>query len=577
MNSRRFHRWFSLILLGLAAGCGCLSARIVPVPRDAVSAASATAGPYPLTPRGRATLQGYIRAAELSALRWSWFRRYQAPTKKFYLAYGEALPWIGEQGRPSPQALSTIQLLKDAENKGLRPEDYDSTRWDDRLTRLSQAKASEEDLIRFDLALTVSAMRYISDLRSGRVDPRRLDIELGVRHKRLDLSQFLQQKIVSAPDVSGAMETIEPSSSAYRRALSALKTYLDLARRDDGERLPVPRRTIEPGDTYPGLPRLIRLLALLGDLPPGAEKPGPRPIYEGTLVDAVKHFQARHGLEADGRLGRRTLKQLNTPLGRRVVQLQLALERWRWVPAELTPPYIAVNIPEFDLHGFNPEHHKVVSMKVVVGKAYGHETPVFLSTLTSVIFRPYWNVPLEIQLEELLPEIEKNPSYLEEHRYEVVDSAGNVVSEGPVSNEIAEQLRAGNLAIRQKPGPDDALGLIKFEFPNLFGVYMHGTPATVLFSRSRRDFSHGCIRVEDPVALAAWVLRDTPGWDLDGIRAAMNGEKTIRANPEKRIPVLIVYTTAVATEEGEVHFFEDIYGQDAELESALQRSHPDSR
>jgi murein L,D-transpeptidase YcbB/YkuD len=339
----------------------------------------------------------------------------------------------------------------------------------------------------------------------------------------------------------------------------------------------VPRRTIKPGDDYPGLPRLVQLLTLLGDLPPAAEKPGPGLIYEGNLVNAVEHFQARHGLETDGRIGVRTLRELNTPLSRRVAQLRFTLERWRWMSREFARPPIVVNIPEFRLHALNEEYLQAVSMKVVVGKAYQHQTPVFASALTSVIFRPPWNVPIEIQLEELVPEIEKNPSYLAEHSYEVVDSAGSVVSEGPVSREIEEQLRAGSLAIRQKPGPENSLGLIKFESPNPFGVYMHGTPATVLFSRSRRDFSHGCIRVEDPVALAAWVLRDTPGWDVEHIHAAMDGEETIRVNLKKSIPVLIVYSTAIGTEEGEVHFFEDIYGHDAALEEALGNGYPDLR
>jgi murein L,D-transpeptidase YcbB/YkuD len=468
-------------------------------------------------------------------------------------------------------------LLQDAESEGLRPEDYDGPRWGERLTALEQHTPSEDDLVRFDVEVTVSAMRYVSDLHNGRVNPRRLHFELGIRRKKFDLAEFLRAKLVSAQDVRANMETPGPAFPAYRRTLGALKTYLELARRDDGELLPVPRKTVDPGDAYAGLPRLARLLALLGDLPQAAEKRGPGQTYTGELVDAVKHFQARHGLEADGRLGRRTLRELNTPLGRRVAQLELTLERWRWMSHELAPPFIVVNIPEFGLHALNEEYHQVVSMKVVVGRAYRHKTPVFVSRLQYVIFRPYWNVPTEIQVEELLPEIEKNPSYLADHDYEVVDSAGNVVSEGPVSSEIEEQLRTGKLSIRQRPGLQNALGLIKFEFPNPFDVYMHGTPATVLFARSRRDFSHGCIRVEDPVALAAWALRDAPGWDEEQIRAAMDGEETIRAKLTKSIPVLIVYSTAIATEEGEVNFFDDVYHYDAALERALTEDYPDPR
>jgi murein L,D-transpeptidase YcbB/YkuD len=213
-------------------------------------------------------------------------------------------------------------------------------------------------------------------------------------------------------------------------------------------------------------------------------------------------------------------------------------------------------------------------MKVVVGKAYRHQTPVFAREIRSVIFRPYWDVPSSILRAEVIPHLEKNPFYLAENSYEIVDKKGKVVSEGTLSHEIEEQLRSGALAVRQKPGPENALGLVKFEIPSRYDVYLHGTPATALFSRSRRDFSHGCIRVEDPVSLAAWVLRDKPGWTTDKIRTAMSGDKTIQVKLDKPIPVMILYSTAVVMEDGEVRFFDDIYGHDAALERALAKGYP---
>jgi L,D-transpeptidase YcbB len=215
-------------------------------------------------------------------------------------------------------------------------------------------------------------------------------------------------------------------------------------------------------------------------------------------------------------------------------------------------------------------------MKVVVGKAYRHKTPVFANQIKSVIFRPYWNVPLSIQRAEILPHLEKDPSYLLENSYEIVDRIGHVVSEGAVTDELKDSLRSGKLAVRQRPGPDNALGLVKFEFPNPYDVYMHGTPAKQLFSRSRRDFSHGCIRVEDPVALAAWILRDKPEWTPEAIRNAMNGDETIQVDIKDPIPVLILYGTAVVKEDGEIQFFDDIYGYDAALERVLNEDYPNS-
>jgi murein L,D-transpeptidase YcbB/YkuD len=191
-----------------------------------------------------------------------------------------------------------------------------------------------------------------------------------------------------------------------------------------------------------------------------------------------------------------------------------------------------------------------------------------------VIFRPYWNVPLSIQMNELVPKIRKDPNYLAANNYEVVDGQEQVITDGTVTSAILENLRDGELFIRQKPGPKNALGLVKFIFPNSYNVYLHSTPAPELFSRARRDFSHGCIRVQDPAKLAAWVLRDKPGWDLANIQAAMNGDQTVQVNLDRPIPVLIIYTTAVVEPDGQVHFFNDIYGYDKKLEQVLASGYP---
>src|SRR5581483_8689010 len=196
-----------------------------------------------------------------------------------------------------------------------------------------------------------------------------------------------------------------------------------------------------------------------------------------------------------------------------------------------------------------------LNMNVVVGKAYQHRTPVFADYMRYVIFRPYWEVPPSIIHAELIPKIRRNPGYLATHNFIVVDSAGDKLAGGA----ILAGLDSGAYRIRQKPGPKNSLGLVKFIFPNSYNVYMHGTPATQLFSRSRRDFSHGCIRLENPLALAEWVLRDNPEWPADRIAAAMNGSETIQVNLTQPIPVLILYSTAVAEPDGQVHFFDDIY------------------
>jgi murein L,D-transpeptidase YcbB/YkuD len=518
---------------------------------------------------GQSKMRDLVNSATLSDLRWPRFENYRIEVTEFYDSFGWSLPWVRDS-RPTPQALAIITVLRGADLQGLRPDDYDGPYWDAHLSVFQGSRqASEWELARFDVALTVSAMRYLSDLHVGRVNPRLFHFEFDPQGNPIDLSEFVRQRLVDSQDIRADIETVEPPFPAYRRTIDALRNYLELVRHDDGQSLPMPQKSVKMGDAYMGMPRLVKVLQALGDLPTGGSTPGV--IFNPLLAEAVRHFQRRHGLDVNGTLDLATVRELNVPLGRRVLQLQLTLERWRWLPHRFERPPIVINIPEFRLHTDDQQFHWVLSLKVVVGRAYRHQTPVFASELKSVIFRPYWNVPISIQRAEVLPHINQDPSYLAKHSYEVVDSKGNVVTSDRTNK---EELRSGKLAIRQKPGPENALGLIKFDFPNAHDVYMHGTPATELFSRSRRDFSHGCIRVEDPVALAAWVLRDKTEWTTERIRSAMYDEKTIRVNLDKPIPVVIVYGTAVVMEDREVRFFDDIYGHDAALERVLAQSHP---
>ena len=261
--------------------------------------------------------------------------------------------------------------------------------------------------------------------------------------------------------------------------------------------------------------------------------PGDSQTYGGPLVDAVKRFQRRHGLDDDGRLGPATIKQLNVPLQDRVLQLQLTLERWRWLPAEFSAPPIIVNIPDFRLRALDENNNVVMDMRVVVGKAMRTQTPVFTRDMTYVVLRPYWNVPPSILRSEIVPAIQRDRGYIARKNYEVTTYDGKVVTSGDISDDVLAQLRAGKLMVRQKPGPTNALGLVKLIFPNEHNVYLHSTPSQELFSRSRRDFSHGCIRVEKPAELAAWALRNNPGWTLERVQQG-NAERKRRRHREPR-------------------------------------------
>ena len=546
---------------------------------SAAQTQSATAGASVkvsgLSPEGQAWLLKAIDTGNFPGLRWPDFSDYSKHVKKLYELNGYSLWWV-RAGEPTAQAKQLIALLRQADQKGLSAEDYDGPRWDDRLAKLKPAtvQPTEADAVKFDLALTVCAMRYISDLHIGKVNPKHLAFALDVDSKKIDLAGFIKDHVVDGSNVAGALAQVEPQYPGYRRTIQALQTYLELARKDDGEQLPAVKKAVLPGDTYPGVPRLTRLLRLLGDLPPGVNLPVDPPIYQGALVDAVKNFQRRHGRDRNGHIDAQTLADLNVPLSRRIRQMQLTLERWRWLPDSFQSAPIVVNIPEFRLRAYDQNFKVAVRMKVVVGKAYGHHTPVFSDTMQYVVFRPYWEVPFSITRAETVPHILRDPGYLAKENMEIVDSRQSVVSAGTVSGEVLDQLRAGKLFVRQQPGPKNSLGLVKFVFPNSYNVYMHDTPSTELFAKSRRDFSHGCIRLERPADLAAWVLRDNPGWTPQRIQAAMNGATTQQVNLAHPIPVLIVYATAVVPEDGLVHFYDDIYGHDAALEKALAKGYP---
>ena len=528
-----------------------------------------------LSSESQTALRAIIQAGNLSDLRWPNFSDYDKHVQKFYESYGYSLPWVKGM-EPSAQAQQVIALLLKAEQEGLSAEDYDGPRWSDRLAKLKPAtvQPSEADAVRFDVALTVCVMRYISDIHIGKVNPKHFDFGLDVEAKKHDLPEFLKEDVVDATDLTGILAKMEPPYPGYQRTIQALHTYLEFAREYEGKSFPAIQKTIAPGDSYPGIPQLIRLLRLVGDLPADANLPADETVYQAPLVDAVKSFQRRHGRTPDGRIGAQTLADLNVPLTRRVRQMQLTLERWRWLPVRLHAAPIVANIPEFRLRAYDENYKVALSMNVVVGKAYDHNTPVFSDAMQYVVFRPYWGVPFSIAKAEFLPRIAADPNYLATKGFEVVDSRQEIVTSGTVTSDILAQLRAGKLFIRQTPGPKNSLGLVKFIFPNSYSVYMHDTPAQEFFAKSRRDFSHGCIRLEKPAELAVWVLRDNRGWDMDRVRGALNGSPNQQVNLAHPIPILIVYGTVIVTEDGLVHFYDDIYGHDAALEKVLAKGYP---
>jgi murein L,D-transpeptidase YcbB/YkuD len=523
---------------------------------------------HALTPAGVSALRVIADSARNPELRWPDFQTYKAELIKVYEANDYSLNWI-ENREVTPQALAVIKLLENADSKGLDPEDYDASRWPTRLLKLS-GNPSEQDEVSFDTALTISAMRYIRAVHSGRANPEEINFQLDMQEGPLDLADFLQNRVVRSNDPSTEIEKMEPPFPGYRKLLALLPLYEGYAAKDDGEKLQVTGKTVLPGQPYASLARLGRFLQLIGDIPPDTKLDPAATIYSGVLVDGVKHYQSRHGESPTGKLDARTINELNTPAELRIRQIRLTLERWRWVPHSFSQPPVVVNLPEYRLRAMNPDGTVAFYKNVIIGKAYGHKSPTFQKDIQYVIFRPYWNVPFSIQRAEMVAHIEKTPDYIAKENLQVVTPKGEVITENVVSADVLNGLKSGSLMVRQKPGPTNSLGLVKIIFPNPDNVYLHGTDVPELFSQDVRDFSHGCIRVEQPADLVAWILRNNAGWSVDRVKAAMNGDKdNVRVDLAKPIPLLIVYGTAAVNEENQIRFFDDIYGYDIALERAL--------
>ncbi len=523
-------------------------------------------------PEGAATrLRSIVASGRLADLRWPNFLNYRSQLNSFYRPAGFEPAWAVD-GQPTAQALELIKILQDADREGLRTEDYDASRWADRLASLMGPHEDAEEA-RFDAALTVCIMRYLSDLHLGRINPHPLAFKCDVSHETLDLAQFVRQRLVNGSDLRSEVAGIAPPVPGYQRLRDALQHYAALAKSDDREKLPDPTR-LSPGAQYAAIGRLTSRLRLLGDLPQNATIPPDSEIYEGALVDAVKHFQQRHGLRPTGELDSETITEMNVPLSDRVEQIRLGLERYRWLSYDFKQPPIVINIPEFRLYGFEEGNQLALTMNVNVGEQYDFQTPMFENNILYIVFRPYWYPPPGILRREIIPPLEENPS-LEENDLELVSPSGRVIDTGNVTPAMLQQVRSGKLTLREPPGPDNALGLVKFVFPNKYRVYIHDTPVSEhLFVEGERTFSHGCIQVQEPAKLAAWLLRNNPGWDLKRVEQAMHkGPDNVSVNLASPIPLLIVYQTAVAEENGEIHFVQDIYGRDAQLKKKLARGY----
>ncbi|HEY3045799.1 MAG TPA: L,D-transpeptidase family protein [Vicinamibacterales bacterium] len=502
--------------------------------------------------------------------------------RTFYDQRDGAPAWVSD-GDVS-KGTEVLQVLQSARAHGFAPEDYGEPQLAERLATVKQSKvrltpsaeatAVEkpdttgvrnaapdrlQQLAELDVRLTTALLEFGRDVAAGRMTPAALDRRWKARRELPDLAGTLSQ--AAGGDLKKWIDTVRPQHPEYAALQQALMNLQ--AQRDKGGWPQVAAGTFAPGRSNPSVVALRQRLTASGHLT-GSAASNTSPVYTREDEAGVRAFQALHALKETGVADAATLAAMNVPLDHRIRQVEINLERWRWMPNDLGARHLLVNIPYY--HLIARENSKpVMDIRVIVGKPDEHKTPVFSSEMTTVVFSPYWNIPDSIVEGETAPAVARDPAYLTKNNIEILDvskSGAAPVDYASVNWDDASQLK--HLAFRQRPGPGNALGHVKFLFPNEFDVYLHDTPADALFARPGRAFSHGCVRVEEPEALAKYVLRGDSEWDDMKILEAMHAGVEKHVKLKENIPVHIVYFTAWVDENGGLHFQPDVYGYDAE-------------
>lgn len=552
-----------LLTLTLASGCGrgrTATTRVLQNPAPAAApqpdAASAV----------RARLErGAASEGEEAARTW-------AAVKELYERRQYALLWDDERRQAFASAVAA------AADHGLDPALYDVQAGVPVAARASWSPLARtgvpvDQAADADVRLTYALARLTAHLAVGRVDPDNVSPLWDVKPHELDLVGAVE-RIVDEGATHDALRALAPRHPQYERLRAALKQYRAIEAAGGWPEVPG-GPVLKKGATGERVAALRRRLQVTGDLAPDAAPPpaaapavspgsgspvaepaAPAPAtFDASVADAVKRFEARHGLTPDGIVDAATLVALNAPVSERIRQIELNLERWRWLPEQLGRRHIVVNTPTFDLEGFE-DGERTIRMRVVAGKPET-PTPVFTDAMTTVVFSPYWNVPPNILKTETIPAVLKDPGYLAANDLEVVRGSA-------VVDPSSVDWTAGGYKVRQRPGPRNSLGLVKFMFPNEFDVYLHDTPADELFRRSVRSFSHGCVRVERPQELAEWVFKGDARWTAETIAAAMRSGQEKHVALKEKIPVYILYMTAWVEDDGTIRFPRDMYRHDQE-------------
>jgi murein L,D-transpeptidase YcbB/YkuD len=483
-----------------------------------------------------------------------------ADVQAFYKLRENAPAWI-TQRTTSARTAAALAVLQSAPAHGLVPADYGAPQIAELLKALDAGKKDAPDRLRHladvDVRLTTALFSLGRDVAVGRTSPSRLDPRWKTQRTAPDLVSSLAR--AAEANLAVWLDGVRPQHPEYASLQGALVGLRE--RQASGGWPTVGKAAFKKGGNHPSVVALRARLVADGSLAaaPGASA---STVYDDEVAKAVLAFQDHHGLAPTGIADAATLAAMNVGIDARIRQVETNLERWRWMPDDFGPRHLLVNIPLYKVQ-LRENGNVTGEIRVVVGKP-DHRTPVFSGVMETVVFSPYWNIPDSIVAGETAPAVAKDARYLARNNIEIlrVTSAGTTtVQPSQVNWNDPSELR--QLAFRQKPGPKNALGHVKFLFPNQYDVYLHDSPADELFARPGRAFSHGCVRVEEPETLAQAVLRDDPDWPLPKILAAMNAGVEKHVKLKQPLPVHIVYFTTVVDAEGGLHFQPDIYGFDA--------------
>ncbi len=479
-----------------------------------------------------------------------------AAVREFYAARVFAPVWTNSKG-PLPRADSLLAAVLAATDDGLEPSDY--------ITPMVQSlflAKDEAGLAALEAALTWAFVHLISDLDTGRTVPNEVDPELFVHPHDIDPAALLSNAAV-LPDVQAFIASHAPQTDDYRNLKAALARYRAIERlggwtqMSDGE-------ILRPGYRGPRIQELKRVLSERGESVLSDDD-----YYDEALTEAVKSFQVRHGLSPDGAFGPSTRGALNMSVAERIEQIVINMERRRWMPDHLGERYAFGNLANFRLEVVYGKE-VVYETRVVIGTD-ADRTPVFSDRMTYLVINPYWNIPPSIAREEMLPQLRADPYSLERKGIRVFSSwSANAQEIDPgMIDWHGVSSRRFPFKLRQDPGNGNALGRVKFMFPNQFNIYLHDTPSKALFQRTVRAFSHGCIRVEEPFRLAKLLLQDDPRWTDERFEQELAGfERRIVTLPTP-IDVHLTYLTSWVDRQGVVQFRDDVYGRDGRLSAAL--------